>query len=525
MTKRTLFDGVARVQNEVLLKQPCVFQTAPRYLIPAMKLCVECNSHYDDVSEACPADGGNLLDVGTDPLIGQIVGGRYRILHVLGKGSMGIVYKGIQSSSGREMAIKFLLKNSGSTEPKESMIKRFQREAKTLSTLKHPNIVTLFDFGFTDDNQPYLVTEFLHGLTLTQLLRQNGCLPPNKAGAVFRQVCEAVAEAHKHKVVHRDIKPDNIFLQGRDQGGRFIKVLDFGIAKLLDSRATSSLTMDGRVCGSPAYMSPEQCKGLNVDYRCDIYSLAAVIFETLTGRRLFAGDDAMSVMFAHVNEPAPMLTSVRNDPAFTPELERVLQRALSKEPSRRQQSVEEFWESFAAAAQGKPVTATGAVDWIPFSSAGGKDLSDRAEREPIAIDWDQVVNAGRDKPFMYVHEFKRKRRLLIARLILLVCCAILIYMLYDSNHDKVTVEAAETMINHGRPEDAVHLLEGVRNKHPLSADDNDRLNNAYLQSAFKFAKKKQYNEALGMLQHIPSRSRYSSQANELTRRIKRLRSV
>ncbi|MGH9552531.1 MAG: serine/threonine protein kinase, partial [Terriglobales bacterium] len=160
-----------------------------------MKLCVECHTHYDDVSEACPADGSGLVEVGNDPMIGQTIGDRYRILHVLGKGSMGIVYKGIQLSSGREMAVKFLLRNTGSVEAPDATVKRFQREAKTLSSLKHPNIVTLFDFGFSEDKQPYLVTEFLHGLTLTQLLKESGHLDPRKSMPAFRQVCEAVTEA------------------------------------------------------------------------------------------------------------------------------------------------------------------------------------------------------------------------------------------------------------------------------------------------------------------------------------------
>ncbi len=154
---------------------------------PVMKLCVHCNTHYKEERAACPADGAKLVEVGNDALLAKTIGDRYRILHVLGRGSMGIVYKALQVSTGREMAVKFLLQSATAQDPGEPIVKRFQREAKTLSSLKHPNIVTLFDFGFIDATKPYLVTEFLYGLTLTQFLRQNGHIEPRKALALFNK--------------------------------------------------------------------------------------------------------------------------------------------------------------------------------------------------------------------------------------------------------------------------------------------------------------------------------------------------
>ncbi|HEY9776041.1 MAG TPA: serine/threonine-protein kinase [Planktothrix sp.] len=497
-----------------------------------MKLCVECNTHYKEAGEECPADGTKLVEVGNDPMLGKTIGDRYRILHVIGKGSMGIVYKALQLSTGREMAVKFLLQNIGSAEPNESIIKRFQREAKTLGSLKHPNIVSLFDFGFLDSNQPYLVTEFLYGLTLTQLLKQNGHLEPRKALAVFRQVCDAVSEAHHHKVIHRDVKPDNIFLQGRDSGGRFVKVLDFGIAKLVDTRATTSLTLDGRVCGSPAYMSPEQCKGLEADYRCDIYSLAAVIFETLTGRRLFAGDDAMSVMFAHVNEPAPKLNSVRVDPAFTPQLESVMQRALSKEPGSRQRSVHEFFEELFDALHAEPARKPVVVQqnqnpgWIPFdgTSSGGGLMSRLNQETPAGIDWDALLASEQKQQQhgVYLHEFRRKQRLFWFRVGLVGAVVIGAFCgLYNFRKDTLTIETADVLTNHGRPEDAVKIFEKLKQNRGLTAEDSEKLNNAYVQSAIKLAKHKQFQEAVDMLQHVSPHSRYADQASTMLKKYRR----
>jgi serine/threonine protein kinase len=491
-----------------------------------MKLCVQCNTHYKEEGAACPADGGKLVEVGSDPMLGRTVGDRYRILHIIGRGSMGIVYKGLQVSTGREMAIKFLLQTGSMQDPGEPIIKRFQREAKTLSSLKHPNIVTLFDFGFFDDNKPYLVTEFLHGLTLTQFLRQNGHLDPRKALPIFEQVCDAVSEAHQHKVVHRDIKPDNIFLQGKDQGGRFIKVLDFGIAKLLDTRATTSLTIDGRVCGSPAYMSPEQCKAIDVDFRCDIYSLAVVVFETLTGRRPFDGADAMSVMFAHVNESPPSLTSIRNEPLFTPELETVLQKALNKEPEKRQQSIQEFWDDFSNTILGTKKN-NAVAGWIPFPSVKQRSSKMISEYQAeLEIDLKRTNPSSNSKQTVYLHEFRRKQRQFFMRVGICIAAAIAGYMLLDdhSQKHKDRLEMAETLTANGRPEDAVKILEQMKQGHSLSPEYSERLNNAYLQSAIKYGKRKQYAQAVEMLKHVSSKSKCYDQASVLSRRYKKLAS-
>ena len=241
-------------------------------------------------------------------------------------------------------------------------------------------------------------------------------------------------------------------------------------------------------------MSPEQCKAIDVDYRCDIYSLAVVIFETLTGRRPFDGADAMSVMFAHVNETPPTLASIRPDPLFTPELESVLSRALSKEPSKRQRSMREFWEEFSNACLGqKDEKANAVTGWIAFPTVQRKTPNAMSEFQ-AGLDWGDLIqqNERAQKKTMYLHEFRRKQRLFLARVALCIGCGILGYILLDNHREKAAIETADMLTMRGRPEDAVRFLERLRAAHALSQDDTERLNNAYFQSAVKLNKKKQY---------------------------------
>lgn len=492
-----------------------------------MKVCLRCNSHYLDKLMACPEDGAKLIPTGDDPLIGTIVGGRYKVICAVGSGSMGIVYKAVQENSGREMALK-VLRNLHQTS--EDSVKRFRREAKTASSLKHPNIVTLFDFGFMEDGQPYIITEFLKGLTLAQFLREHGHMAPLKARAVIKQVCDAVGEAHRHQIVHRDLKPENIVLQGKDQGGRFVKVVDFGIAKMLgDTGATSAdLTLEGKVCGSPAYMSPEGCRGAEIDYRCDIYSLGIVIFEMLTGKRPFVADDLMALMFLHVNEPAPKLSSVRVDPAFTPELEAVIRKALAKEPKDRQQSAEELWEEFNAACQGQRAQKRQqTADWIPFSSSWNEPaylkLPGLEDAEPVDFSHEFETEMG-------YREIKSQRRKRLRDLskgklwfkvvaLASVLVASLVYMKVSRYKDAVAV--AQVLSNQGRPEDAVRILERLKQQGDLSTDNSESLNSAYVQAAMKFGNKHQYSQAIELLQKVQPQSKYRSEASDLIKKFKR----
>lgn len=306
-----------------------------------MKLCLTCSRHYSDEVETCPHEGSQLIPVASDPLLGITIDDRYKVEALIGKGAVGSVYKARHELLGRDVALKVLHGYLGA-DP-ESLV-RFHREAKALSRLEHPHLLTLYDFGMTPDGQPYFVMDFLEGTTLAKLLEKEGRLDPERAVAILAQVADALSEAHRKGIVHRDLKPANIVLIERDSTREFVKLVDFSIAKMSDGGTSDmvQLTVDGIICGSPAYMSPEQCRGGDVDQRSDIYSMGVLLFETLTGQRPFTAKDLVSLMYLHVNDHPPQLSDVDTSLTFPQDLEDMVKRALSKEPDKRQSSVEEF---------------------------------------------------------------------------------------------------------------------------------------------------------------------------------------
>ncbi|HEY9792588.1 MAG TPA: serine/threonine-protein kinase [Candidatus Obscuribacterales bacterium] len=308
-----------------------------------MKLCLVCNFQFEDEQELCPKDYSKLVPLGKDQLIGKLIQDRYRIDSMIAKGSMGVVYKATQELIGREVAVKVL---HGYLVSDEESIKRFHKEAKAASRLNHPNITTLYDYGVLGSGQPYIVMDLLRGASLAEILKQRDYLPLDEAMTIFKQVCDALAEAHKRGVVHRDIKPENIMLEYTDKGVN-VKVVDFGIATFLQEQddTIGKITKTGTVCGSPTYMSPEQCDDNRVDHRSDIYSLGIVLYETITGKVPFSGQDIYGVMTSHVKDPVPSLRVIRPDLTFPNYLEGVIQKVLAKNPNDRYQSALDFFDA------------------------------------------------------------------------------------------------------------------------------------------------------------------------------------
>lgn len=499
-----------------------------------MKLCLRCNLHYNEQQQICPNDSAELVSVGDDALIGTIIGERYKILCVVGRGAMGIVYKGIQISSGREMAIK-VLQNVHETSAES--VKRFRREAQTVSTLKHPNIVTLFDYGLMETEQPYIVTEFLHGLNLGQVLRETGPIPVETCLPIIKQVCDAVAEAHRMRIIHRDLKPDNIILQGKDASHYLVKVVDFGVAKLVgDDASTGNLTMEGKVCGSPAYMSPEQCRGAEFDYRCDIYSLGIVIFEMLTGKRPFLADDLMALMFMHVNETPPRMGQLEPDIGFPEPLEKIVAKSLSKNPIARQQSVEELWQEISAACttRNEKMIFSGGTHWIPFAGARQPVISnDRIDALPPppkpdpANRFTRHLEAENIQPLdMNARSPERKSFEIpfLTKAILIGIFLVLAIAWFRLNEYRSALNTAEVFNSQDRPEEAVKILEKLQQQNRLTSDDAEILNTAYLQTSLRLAKKHKYKEATQVLQKISAHSPKYATAQAMLRRYKYKRS-
>jgi serine/threonine protein kinase len=330
-----------------------------------MKLCLVCNFQFEDEQELCPKDYSKLVPLGKDQLIGKLIQDRYRIDSMIAKGSMGVVYKATQELIGREVAVKVL---HGYLVSDEESIKRFHKEAKAASRLNHPNITTLYDYGVLGSGQPYIVMDLLRGASLAEILKQRDYLPLDEAMTIFKQVCDALAEAHKRGVVHRDIKPENIMLEYTDKGVN-VKVVDFGIATFLQEQddTIGKITKTGTVCGSPTYMSPEQCDDNRVDHRSDIYSLGIVLYETITGKVPFSGSDIYGVMTSHVKDPVPPLRVIRPDLTFPGYLEAVVQKVLAKNANDRYQSALEFFDALSgkAAAAAPPPAVSAAASRQP----------------------------------------------------------------------------------------------------------------------------------------------------------------
>jgi serine/threonine protein kinase len=266
-------------------------------------------------------------------MIGQILDGRYRVLSQLGRGAMGEVYLAEHLHLGRREALK-VLHPSLASDPQ--FVSRFRREARATNRLSHPNIVSVHDFGQLPDGRFYLAMEYAEGESLSRVLATVGRLPLVRALYLLHQLAAAVDHAHQRGVVHRDLKPDNLVLVQKRGRTDLLKVLDFGIAKIVapDYQESLGVTPKGEVFGTPAYMAPEQFRGEGVDPRCDLYSVGCIAYEIITGALPFVGRK-MELMHAHATR-VPTAPSVRAPEAGLPaELDALVLRCLEKQPLRR----------------------------------------------------------------------------------------------------------------------------------------------------------------------------------------------
>ncbi len=297
-----------------------------------------------------PAAAGNP---GGDTLIGRTLNGRFSITDAIGAGGMGKVYKAMQAPLDRVVALKVLDPSFPSTKD-PGFQQRFLREASLTSKLRHPNTVTVIDYGQTDDGIYYIAMEYLEGRTLAQVLTQTGPLPWSRVIAITQQVCRSLREAHSLGIIHRDLKPANIMLLNEaDQD--LVKVLDFGLVKSIGAPGEGELavpnpeiTQSGTFLGSPLYMAPEQARNV-ADARSDIYSLGVVMYQMLQGRPPFVARDHLELIFSHYKEPPPPFSSLRPHVPVPQEIEAVVMRCLEKDPARRYQSMDEMLEAMRTA--------------------------------------------------------------------------------------------------------------------------------------------------------------------------------
>ena len=269
--------------------------------------CPQCGNACDDSHRFCPLCGFPISQLTTtgpveDPFINRILPGGYVILDLVGIGGMGRVYRAEQRALGRTVAVKVIHPHLLGD---ESAAARFITEARAASHLNHPHSVGVIDFGKTDDGQLYLVMEFLRGRDLARVAYEDGPLEIRRIVDVLRQALAALAEAHHIGIVHRDLKPENIILEPLRSGGDFVKVVDFGLAKMVEGPKQRAITTPGIICGTPDYMAPEQGRGAPIDPRTDLYAMGVILFQLLTGRLPFEADTPTQVVLMHLSIPAP----------------------------------------------------------------------------------------------------------------------------------------------------------------------------------------------------------------------------
>jgi eukaryotic-like serine/threonine-protein kinase len=365
-----------------------------------LRVCPKCHTSSNE-DTFCPTDGTRLVDPddlpdkerseaptvpgkppgevavppsarGADPLIGQLVGSRYRVLGQLGEGGMGNVYRAVQESIEKKVALK-VLKAEYSSSP--DMVVRFHREAVSACRIKHPNVVDVFDLGQLADGRFYIAMDLLEGRDLGQVITSSGPLVPARAVHLALQICRALNAAHQSGIVHRDLKPENIFLHRTSDGDEIVKIVDFGIAHLLAQGANRStppprlasqpdddaaksategdrkLTRVGTVFGTPEYMAPEQAEGVHIDHRADIYAVGIIVYKMFTGKVPFTGTSFLEIISKHVGEEPPRMSKVNPDLAIPKELEQVVFKALAKRPEDRFENMAQFAQGIAYASR------------------------------------------------------------------------------------------------------------------------------------------------------------------------------
>lgn len=281
-----------------------------------------------------------------DAFIGRTLADRYQVESIIGTGGMGVVYKAWQENLKRYVAVKVLRHQFLND---EMSVKRFQQEAVAASRLAHPHIVALHDYGSTTDGFLFMVMDIIDGKTLAQEEREKKTIGVDRAIKIIAQVCDALEHAHRNGIVHRDLKPGNIMLTDFHGEADYVKLVDFGIAKLLVQEEDQELTQKGEVFGSPLYMSPEQCLGKDLDGRSDIYSLGAVMYEALTGFVPHLGRNAIETIDMQIHKDPLPFANKRPDIYIPERLETVVLKALAKDPAERQQSMKMFAMELEAA--------------------------------------------------------------------------------------------------------------------------------------------------------------------------------
>lgn len=346
-----------------------------------MPICPTCLTKYGDDVTACEHDGAALVPdaafahVDRDLAQGDVVG-EYRIEGKLGEGGFGAVFKAVHPVIGKPAAVK-VLSRALSSNPQ--MVSRFIAEARAVNQIHHKNIIDVFSFGQLPDGRQYYVMELLEGMPFDRFLAQRGSLSFAEALPILKGVARALDAAHAKGIVHRDLKPENIFVVFEEDGTVSPKLLDFGLVKLLDRGGGEHKTKTGTPMGTPYYMSPEQCRGLEVDARTDVYAFGAMVFEILTGRLPFQGETAMDILIKHMSVAPPRPSEVA--PGLPAAVDAPVLRMLAKEPAARPATAGAALEELACALDG-PAASRKATPVVVREPAQTPDGVHRGDKDP-----------------------------------------------------------------------------------------------------------------------------------------------
>jgi serine/threonine-protein kinase len=315
------------------------------------KTCPRCGRTFTLTygDDRCPADGTLLALPTSDPLLGRTLLGKFTVQALIGSGGWGLVYKVRHEGLKKDIVLKVLhshlIKN-------RDTVTRFQREAEAASHLTHTGIVFVSDYGVLEDGRPYMAMEYLAGQSLSDMIGMRGALNWQRVVPLFVQAAEALVYAHRKGVLHRDLKPSNVFVSDQD-GVEQVKILDFGLAKFVgEDHPNESLTATGTAIGTPAYMSPEQCRGLPLDGRSDIYSFGYLMYEVLTGSKAFSVSGLYEIMRAHTSDVPPSFDSLNRGLEIPRSLELIVMRSLAKEPNDRFADADELAKALRMVAPG-----------------------------------------------------------------------------------------------------------------------------------------------------------------------------
>lgn len=389
-----------------------------------------------------------------ESLEGRKVGDRWMIVEPVARGGMSTVYQGRDEVAGEDVAIKIL---RADLKPELRSVERFQREARAASRLDHPNIISFMSHGELDGRHFYLVMEYIDGVSLQEAIFENAPFGVRRTLRIGAQIAEALSHAHQKKVLHRDLKPGNIVLVHRRKHPDFVKILDFGLAKIQGHDEADTLTRAGLVFGTPEYMSPEQACGQAVDGRCDIYACGAIMFEMLTGRPPFSGGGIFDTLRSHVIEPPPSPGDVRGDVVIPPLVERIVLRCLEKRPENRFASASQL--ARALRAMGKNLA--GPRTKKDSSGVADSQIPTMGHDRAILFDADDAAQAEYQQLRRHRQETLRRAAALLEGQELALQLKVLLTTIGEHEHVDIDLGAELAVVDSAFEEARSHALEEI----------------------------------------------------------------